>query len=132
MKWQENSRYLHQDSVANLTSFFPFPPSSARKENHFESHLYLEIYLMSVIWTCHTFENNFEIKHLYPNLLKRIWVDRVLMNNFTLNIWLKRLEKSCRTDLPILVFHVRIHEDTAPKVCYTPDLGSWAEPGKKW
>ena len=53
------------------------------------------------------------------------------MNNFTLNIWLKRLEKSCRTDLPILVFHVRIHVDTAPKVCYTLDLGSWAEPGKK-
>ena len=33
------------------------------------THLGQEIYLMSVIWTCHTFENNFEMEHKYTNHL---------------------------------------------------------------
>ena len=34
------------------------------------THLCLEIYLPSVVWTCYTFENNFEIKRLFTNYLK--------------------------------------------------------------
>ena len=34
------------------------------------THSCLKIFLMSVVWTCHTFENNFGMKHEFTNYLK--------------------------------------------------------------
>ena len=40
------------------------------------THSYLEISLRSVIWTCHTFENNyFEIKHKFAKYLKEFLIE---------------------------------------------------------
>ena len=38
------------------------------------THAYLEIYLTSVVWTCHTFENNFGMEHKLPKYLKESYV----------------------------------------------------------
>ena len=34
------------------------------------THSCSEIHLTSVVWTCHTFENNFRIKHQFVNYFK--------------------------------------------------------------
>ena len=49
------------------------------------THSCLEIYLTSVVWTRHTFENNFGMKHQFAKYLKESC--RVLMNNSLSNIF---------------------------------------------
>ena len=53
------------------------------------SHSFLEIYWMSVVCTCHTFENNFGMKHNFTKLLKescRKSSDEELSFKYFLNI----------------------------------------------
>ena len=48
-----------------------------------------EIYLTSVVWTCHTFENNFRIKHKFAKYLKescRLSSDEQIFFKYLLNI----------------------------------------------
>ena len=45
-----------------------------------------DIYLKSVVWTYHSFKNNFGMKHILKKNICRRFVDKVLMNNFASHI----------------------------------------------
>ena len=40
------------------------------------THSCLDIYLMNVVWTCHTFENIFGMKHQFANYWVVLWTTR--------------------------------------------------------
>ena len=53
------------------------------------THLYLEIFLKNVVWTCQTFENNFGMKHKFAKYFKescRQNSDELFLFKYFLNI----------------------------------------------